>query len=67
MFVLIGIDAKGRPVEVGVFDDELKVRKHASRNTREGCRYSVYTPDLNDVIAAPAVIGISNPEPYSIR
>lgn len=58
-FVLIGSDENGRTVEVGLFDDERALRLHAARNTRAGCRYSVWTPRMNGTMSAPAVVGIA--------
>lgn len=58
-YVVIGSNAYGRTVEVGLFDNERDLRLHVSRNTRDGCRYSVWTPRMNDTISAASVIGIS--------
>lgn len=64
-YVLIGTGVKGEVVEVGLFDDETAMRLHAHRNTREGCRYSVWTPQMNEVIGAAHAIGLSLPRSWS--
>jgi hypothetical protein len=58
-YVLLGTDDNGRPVEVGIFDNEAAMRLHAARHTRDGCRYSVWTPRLNETIATASVRGLS--------
>lgn len=57
-YVLIGINALGKPIEVGIYDNERDMRLYVAKHTREGCRYSVWTPDINTTIAAPAVVGL---------
>lgn len=51
----------GKLVEVGLFDDMDKAHWHATKNLRAGFLYSVWTPELNGVIRAASITGLSLP------
>lgn len=60
--VLIGTNrTSGKIVEVGLYDDTESARPYVGRNGGRDVLYSVWTPEMNDTMQAPSVVGFSLP------
>lgn len=51
----------GRVEGVGLFSDLDKARYHAFRHLGQATLFSVWTPNMDSVIPAPSITGLSMP------